>query len=159
MSRNYTDPNVKREYPTKVLIRRFLPYYKPYRKTLAADLACAALTCGAELVLPMIIRYLTNTAISNIDLLTVKIVMELALLYLALRVIDALAAFYMAYQGHVMGTYIETDLRRDAYHHLIHLSDTYFNNTKVGQIMSRISSSPASRSSSRSLFLFRSTFR
>ena len=138
MSRNYTDPNVKREYPTKVLIRRFLPYYKPYRKTLAADLACAALTCGAELVLPMIIRYLANSAISNIDLLTVKIVMELALLYLALRVIDALAAFYMAYQGHVMGTYIETDLRRDAYHHLIHLSDTYFNNTKVGQIMSRI---------------------
>ena len=134
---NY-DPNAVREYPTKVLIWRFLPYYRPYIGTLVADLACAALTCGAELVLPMIIRYLTNTALSDISLLSVKIVLELALLYLILRVIDALAAFFMAYQGHVMGTYIETDLRRDAYHHLIYLSDTYFNNTKVGQIMSRI---------------------
>ena len=134
---NY-DPNAVREYPTKVLIWRFLPYYRPYIGTLVADLACAALTCGAELVLPMIIRYLTNTALTDLSLLSIRIVLELALLYLILRVIDALAAFFMAYQGHVMGTYIETDLRRDAYHHLIYLSDTYFNNTKVGQIMSRI---------------------
>jgi len=134
---NY-DPNAVREYHTKVLIRRFLPYYRPYIGTLVADLACAALTCGAELVLPMIIRYLTNTALTDLSLLSIRIVLELALLYLILRVIDALAAFFMAYQGHVMGTYIETDLRRDAYHHLIYLSDTYFNNTKVGQIMSRI---------------------
>lgn len=138
MSRNNIDPKEMREYSTKVLIRRFLPYYKPYVRTLIKDLGCAALTCGAELVLPMIIRYLTNTAVQNIALLSVKIVAELALLYLVFRIIDALAAFYMAYQGHVMGTHIETDLRRDAYHHLIQLSDTYFNNTKVGQIMSRI---------------------
>lgn len=134
------DPNAKRTYPTKELIQRFLPYYRPYIRTLTADLACAALTCGAELVLPMIVRYLTNTAITDVSLLSVRIVLELAFLYFVLRVIDSLAAYYMAYQGHVMGTHIETDLRRDSYHHLLQLSDTYFNNTKVGQIMSRITS-------------------
>lgn len=138
MSQEKTDPNAAHEYPTAVLIRRFLPYYKGYIRTLVLDLACAALTCGAELVLPMIIRYLTNTAVEDAALLTGKIVAELALLYFLLRVVDTLAAFYMAYQGHVMGTHIETDLRRDAYHHLMQLSDTYYNNTKVGQIMSRI---------------------
>ncbi len=80
-----------------------------YLGTLFLDLACAVLTCGAELVLPMIIRYLTNTAIENAALLSVKIVAELALLYFLLCVVDTLAAFYMAYQGHVMGTHIETD--------------------------------------------------
>ncbi|MGI6117705.1 MAG: ABC transporter ATP-binding protein [Bilifractor sp.] len=138
MSADSYDPNEKREYSTKELLRRFVPYYRPYIPTLVADLLCAALTCGAELVLPMIIRYLTNTAINNIALLSVRIILRLALLYLILRVVETLAAYYMAYQGHVMGTHIETDLRHDAYHHLLKLSDTYFNNTKVGQIMSRI---------------------
>lgn len=128
----------KREYPVTELLKRFVPYYKPYIRTLVFDLFCAALTCGAELVLPMIIRYLTNTAVDDITALSIRIVGQLVLLYFVLRVIDALAAYYMAYQGHVMGTYIETDLRRDSYHHLLQLSDTYFNNTKVGQIMSRI---------------------
>ena len=109
MSQKKTDPLAVREYPTAVLIRRFLPYYKGYLGTLFLDLACAVLTCGAELVLPMIIRYLTNTAIENAALLSVKIVAELALLYFLLCVVDTLAAFYMAYQGHVMGTHIETD--------------------------------------------------
>ena len=80
--------------------------YKGYLGTLFLDLAYAVLTCGAELVLPMIIRYPTNTAIENAALLSVKIVAELALLYFLLRVVDTLAAFYMAYQGHVMGTHI-----------------------------------------------------
>lgn len=109
MSQKKTDPLAVREYPTAVLIRRFLPYYKGYLGTLFLDLAYAVLTCGAELVLPMIIRYPTNTAIENAALLSVKIVAELALLYFLFRVVDTLAAFYMAYQGHVMGTHIETD--------------------------------------------------
>jgi ATP-binding cassette subfamily B protein len=127
-----------KQYPVKVLLKRFIPYYKPYIRTLVLDLICASLTCGAELVLPMIIRYLTNTAVNDITALSIRVVGQLVLLYFVLKVIDTIAAYYMAYQGHVMGTHIETDLRRDSYHHLLQLSDTYFNNTKVGQIMSRI---------------------
>ncbi len=127
-----------RQHPVKELLKRFLPYYKPYPRYLVTDLFCAALTCLAELVLPQIIKYFTNTAVQDIAALTLQTVLTLAGLYLALRLIDAAAAFYMAYQGHVMGTKMETDMRRDAYDHLLALSDTYYSNTKIGQIMGRI---------------------
>ena len=127
-----------KQYSTEELFRRFLPYYTPYWKTVILDLFCAALTTLAELVLPMIIRYLTNTGLNNLASLTLIRVLQLAGLYVLLRAIDAVAAYYMAYQGHVMGTYIETDMRKDAYQHLQQLSFTYYNNTKIGQIMGRI---------------------
>lgn len=128
----------KKEYSTKTLIWRFLPYFKPYRKTLYMDLLCAALTTICEVVLPLIIRQITNTALTDVALLTARMIIGLALTYFVLRIIDALANFYMADIGHVMGAKIETDMRRDAYAHLQQLSNTYFNNTKVGQIMGRI---------------------
>lgn len=127
-----------RQHPVKELLRRFLPYYKPYVGIMILDLFCAALTCLAELTLPQIIKYLTNTAVEDIASITVKTVLLLAGLYLTLRLIDTGAAFFMAYQGHVMGTKMETDMRRDAYDHLLKLSDTYYSNTKIGQIMGRI---------------------
>lgn len=127
-----------KEYSTGMLVRRFLPYFQPYRRTLCADLCCAALTTVCEIVLPLIIRQITNTALEDVALLTTRMVLNLALLYFVLRIIDALANYYMADMGHVMGARIETDMRRDAYAHLQLLSNTYFNNTKVGQIMGRI---------------------
>ncbi len=127
-----------REYPTKELLRRFVPYYKPYRKTMILDLFCAALTTVCELVLPLIMRYITNEALADAAALSVRTVGLLSLLYLGLRVIDCCANYYMADMGHVMGARIETDMRRDAYGHLQQLSNTYYNNTKVGQIMGRI---------------------
>ncbi|MCH5197523.1 MAG: ABC transporter ATP-binding protein [Oscillospiraceae bacterium] len=127
-----------RQHSAKGLIGRFLPYYKPYIRTMVFDLFCAGLTCIAELTLPQIIKYLTNTAVNDIAALTIKTVLSLGCLYLVLRAIDAAAAFFMAYQGHVMGTKMETDMRRDAYDHLLRLSDTYYSNTKIGQIMGRI---------------------
>lgn len=128
----------ERGYRSGELIRRFLPYYKKYWKVVVMDLFCAGLTTICELVLPMIIRYITNTGMNDLASLTVETILRLGLLYLLLRIVDTMANFYMAYTGHVMGTKIETDMRRDAYAHLQKLSDTYYNNTKVGQIMGRI---------------------
>ncbi len=128
----------EREYTTKELIKRFIPYYRPYLKTMIVDLFCAALTTVCELILPLIMRYITNQALAEVMTLTVRTVGILGLLYLGLRIIDCLANFYMADMGHVMGAKIETDMRRDAYGHLQQLSNTYYNNTKVGQIMGRI---------------------
>lgn len=129
-----------KKYSTSELIKRFLPYFKPYRKTLYFDLFCAFLTTVCEIVLPMIIRKITNTAIEDVTLLTVRMVLSLALLYFVLRIIDTFANYYMSNTGHVMGAKIETDMRSSAYSHLQKLSETYFNNTKVGQIMGRITS-------------------
>lgn len=125
-------------YKSGELLKRFLPYYRKYWKIVVIDLFCAGLTTICELVLPMIIRYITNTGMNDLAFLTVATILRLGILYLCLRIVDTLANFYMAYTGHVMGTKIETDMRRDAYAHLQKLSDTYYNNTKVGQIMGRI---------------------
>lgn len=123
---------------TSILTKRFLPYYGKYKHILILDLICAGLTSICELVLPMIMRNLTNMATSNLAVLSVEYVLKLGILYLGLRLLDGAANFYMAGMGHVMGTYMETDMRRDAYAHLQKLSNTYYNNTKVGQIMGRI---------------------
>ena len=127
-----------KEYKTKELWGRFTPYFRKYYGTLARDLFCAALTTVCELVLPMIMRYITNIGIRDLAALTIGTVGRLGGIYLVLRIIDCIAAYYMANMGHVMGARIETDMRRDAYNHLQQLSNTYYNNTKVGQIMGRI---------------------
>ncbi len=127
-----------RNYKSGELLKRFLPYYKKYWKIVVIDLLCAGLTTICELVLPMIIRFITNAGMNDLASLTISVIARLGILYLCLRIVDTVANFYMAYTGHVMGTRIETDMRRDAYAHLQKLSDTYYNNTKVGQIMGRI---------------------
>ena len=124
--------------PKKGLLRRFWPYLKKYKRILVFDLFCAALTTLCDMVLPLIMRFLTNTATTDASLLTAGLVLRLGLLYLVLRVIDGLANYYMADMGHVMGVYVETDMRRDAFSHLQRLGYTYYSNTKVGQIMGRI---------------------
>ena len=128
----------EKTYESKELLTRFLPYFKNYKFVLFMDLFCAALTTLCELVLPLIMRYITNEGISNLAALSVETIVRLGMLYLVLRIIECAAGYYMADMGHVMGAAIETDMRRDAYGHLQKLSDTYYNNTKVGQIMGRI---------------------
>lgn len=128
----------ERTYKTGELLKRFLPYYKKYIPTVIFDLFCASLTTVCEIVLPLIMKNITDAAVSDISLLTVSYILSVGILYIALRIIDGAAYYYMAYIGHVMGVRIETDMRRAAYGHLHKLSDTYFNNTKVGQIMGRI---------------------
>lgn len=125
---------------TSTLIKRFAPYYRKYYGIMVMDLFCAALTTVCELVLPLILRYITNLGMTNLSSLTVRTIVTIGALYFVLRIIDGFASFYMAYTGHVMGAAIETDMREDAFEHLQKLSDNYFNNTKVGQIMARITS-------------------
>lgn len=119
-------------------LRRFLPYLLRYKGILLFDLVCAALTCVCELVLPLMVRAVTNMGAENPAGLTVAFILRMGALYGVLRVVDAAANYFMANTGHVMGARIETDMRRDAFAHLQKLSDAYFANTKVGQIMGRI---------------------
>ena len=128
----------ERKYKNSELIKRFLPYYKRYMPTIIFDLFCASLTTICEIILPLIMREITNAGIDDKTVLTINYVLAVGLIYLLLRIVDSAAFYYMSYVGHVMGVKIETDMRRDAYAHLHKLSNTYFNNTKVGQIMGRI---------------------
>lgn len=122
------------------LIKRFLPYYKKYKWIMVLDLFCAALTTLCELVLPLIVRKITGAVTSTPMSLTVSLVLRCGILYLILRIIDTVAHYYMASIGHIMGTKIETDMRRDFFGHLQRLSFSYYDNAKVGTLMSRITS-------------------
>ncbi len=133
-------PKNERKTSTLKLLKRFLPYYKQHGKTLTFDLFCAALTTLCELVLPLFVRFITNAAIEDISLLTAKTILSIGGIYVLLRVIDAVANYYMASIGHIMGTKMETAMRKDLFSHLQKLSYSYYDNTKVGTIMSRITS-------------------
>ena len=122
------------------LIRRFLPYYKKYKWILILDLLCASLTTVCELILPMIVRSITGAATEDPLSLTVSFVLRLGVLYLILRIIDTAANYYMASVGHIMGCKIETDMRSDFFSHLQKLSFSYYDNAKVGTLMSRMTS-------------------
>ena len=137
-----TDPALlyggERTYSSKALIKRFWPYLNKYKKLLFLDMFFASLTTLCDIVLPMIMRRLTNSAMGVTEAMGLSALLRMSLLYIGLRVIDAGANFYMQSQGHIMGVYIETDMRRAAFDHLQRLSGTYYSNHKIGQIMGRI---------------------
>ncbi len=121
-------------------LRRFLPYYRKYSGLIVLDLACAAITCVCEIVLPLIVRFLTNMGINNINGLTGTLILRIALIYLAMRAADCAAYFFMSSVGHITGARIETDMRSDLFAHLQKLSFSFYSDTKIGQIMARITS-------------------
>ena len=122
------------------LMARFLPYYGKYKKEIFFDLLCALLTTGCEIIFPLIVRAITNQAVADYTQITTGWVLKLGGLYLLLRVIDTAANHFMQYWGHVTGAKLETDMRTDLFNHLQQLSFSYYNETKVGQIMARITS-------------------
>ena len=134
------------------LFRRFLPYFKNYKGMLIFDLFCAIMTCACEIVSPLIVKEITGRVTDVAKGLGagetfVQVMpdwlpwlLKLGILYVVLRIIDAAANYYMQSRGHIMGSRIETDMRRDLFHHLQQLSFSYYNNTKIGQLMARITS-------------------
>ena len=122
------------------LLKRFLPYYRKYRGEMVFDLFCALMTTACEIIFPLIVRAITNQAVEDYTAITAGWVLKLGGVYLLLRIIDAAANYFMQYWGHVTGTKLETDMRTDLFAHLQQLSFSYYNSTKVGQIMARITS-------------------
>ncbi len=120
------------------MFKRFSVYYKPYIGIIILDLICALLSTVCELVFPLIVRHITDLAISGAQEFLMTTVLRLGALYLFLRLVDTAANYYMANNGHVMGARLETDMRRDLFNHLQDLSFKYYDNTKIGQLMSRL---------------------
>lgn len=121
-----------------LLKKHFIPYFKKHKAVLVLDLFCALLTTGCEIVLPMIIREITSVATTDISKLTWALILRLAAVYGVLKLIDMAAGYYMIYIGHGMGVKIEKDMREDMFAHLLTVPFSYFDKTKVGQLMSRI---------------------
>lgn len=123
-----------------MLKKWFFPYFKKHKKVLVLDLFCATLTTLCEIVLPMLVREITSIATTDISKLTLKLILSLAAIYGVLKIVDMAAGYYMIYIGHGMGVKIEKDMREDMFAHLLSAPFSYFDKTKVGQLMSRITS-------------------
>lgn len=117
------------------MLKKFISYYKPYLKLFILDLSCAFLIASIDLVFPLITRQFINDIIPN-GKLRIFYIFIIALLVLA--VIRAVLNYIIDYWGHIVGTRMERDMRRDLFEHLQTLSFDYFDNIKTGHIMSRI---------------------
>ena len=122
------------------LIKRFFPYLRKHLGTEAVVLLCAMTSAACEIALPLIVRTITDTDANDPQKLTVSLILSIAAAYIALRGLDSFASYCQSYWGHKMGTKIENSMREDMFDHLQKLSFTFFDNTKVGQLMSRMTS-------------------
>ncbi|WP_195277104.1 ABC transporter ATP-binding protein [Anaerotruncus rubiinfantis] len=129
-----------RTMKTSVLLGRFAPYFKKYLWILLLDLFCASLTTLCELVLPLMVRFITERGMNDLASLTTAIILKIGALYILLRIIDTAANYFMANIGHMMGAHIETDMRSDLFAHLQRLSYNFYDSNKIGQLMARITS-------------------
>jgi ATP-binding cassette, subfamily B, bacterial len=119
-------------------ISRFIAYYKPYKLLFFADMLCALVVSGVDLSFPILVRNLLDKGINNVQGLAFDLILKVAILMVSLRVIEYLCNYFITAWGHIMGARMEFDMRRDIFSHLQKLSFNYFDNTKTGQIMSRI---------------------
>ena len=117
--------------------KKFLSYYRPYLKLFLADMFCAMIAAGITLVFPMIIRYITGTVLIA-DNFEMGIIYKLGIFMVVLVIVEYLCNYFVAYQGHVMGVYMERDLRNELFQHYQKLSFSFFDEQKTGQLMSRL---------------------
>ncbi len=122
------------------LVKRFFPYLKKHLGTELIVLLCALTSAACEIILPLIVRKITDQGVEDPSSLTVKLIITICIAYVALRCVDSLASYCQSYWGHKMGTKIENSMREDMFDHLQSLSFSFFDNTKVGQLMSRMTS-------------------
>ena len=124
------------KYPNKW--KRLIGYYKPYKKVFFADMFFAFLGAVTTLILPLIIRYVTGTLVYEPRNVMLEGVAICAVIMVVLVLIQCYSNYYIANYGHVMGAKIEYDMRNEIFGHFQKLSFSFYDNQKVGQLMSRI---------------------
>ncbi|NFT06357.1 ABC transporter ATP-binding protein [Clostridium botulinum] len=117
------------------MLKKFISFYKPYKKLFFMDLIAAFIAALCDLVYPMMTRTLVNDSIPNKN---IRLIVVFAVTLLSIFLIKALCGYFMQYWGHVVGVRMQGDMRRDVFNHLQKLPNKYFDNNKTGDIMSRI---------------------
>lgn len=120
--------------------KKLVRYYKPYLGLFLSDMLFAILGAGVTLVIPLIVRYITGSVIFLPAGEVLPAILRLAVLMLALVLLEFFCNFYIGYYGHIMGAFIERDMRNEIFQHYQKLSFTFYDNQKVGQLLSRITS-------------------
>ena len=119
----------------KGMLKKFITYYKPYKKLFFMDLLVATISALCDLVYPMITRNVVNRVIPNREF---RFLIIFAVVLMVIYLIKMMCAYWMQYWGHLVGVGMQADMRRDVYEHLQKLPVRYFDNNQTGSIMSRI---------------------
>ncbi len=116
----------------------FLSYYKPFKGIFAADMFFAFLGAATTLVIPLIVRYITGTVVFLPKDEILRTIFALGAVMTALVLIQCFSNYFIGNYGHVMGAKIEFNMRKEIFEHYQRLSFSFYDNQKVGQLMSRI---------------------
>ena len=122
----------------KMRLKGLIRFYKPYLNIFLADMLFAIIAAGVTLVVPLIVRHITSTVVHLPMEEAFDQIIRFGVLMIALTVIELGCNFYITYYGHIMGTYIERDLRNTIFGHYQKLSFNFFDNQKVGHLLSRV---------------------
>ncbi|MEG1003231.1 ABC transporter ATP-binding protein [Clostridium sp.] len=117
------------------MIKKFINYYKPYKKLFFLDIFVALIAAGCDLVYPYMTKELINISIPNKNM---RMIVIFGIVLVGIFVVKAVCGYFMQYWGHVVGVRMQGDMRRDLFTHLQKLPNSYFDNNKTGDIMSRI---------------------
>lgn len=121
-------------------LKKMISYYRPYRRVFFTDMFFALLAAGVALVIPLVVRYISYHVVYMPRDEMMRTIFLLALGLLALVAIECYSRYYITNYGHVMGAKIEYDMRAEIFAHYQKLSFSFYDNQKVGQLMSRITS-------------------
>ena len=119
-------------------LKKFLSYYRPYKKIFAADMFFACLGAAVTLIIPLIIRYITSDVIYREMEESLHTILILTGIMAALIILEFYCNYFIAYYGHIMGAKMEYNMRNEIFAHYQRLSFSFFDNQKVGQLMSRV---------------------
>lgn len=122
------------------ILRRLAAYYKPYRKVFWTDMFFAFVSAAAALVIPLIVRYVTSTIVNMQASQAQSMIFRLGIVMIALVLIQWYSNYYISNYGHVMGANIEYDMRAEIFDHYQKMSFSFYDEQKVGQLMSRVTS-------------------
>ncbi len=121
-------------------LKKMIQYYKPYRKIFWADMFFATISAAVALVIPLVVRYVTNTIIYLAPDEILHKLPYIAVFLLCLVAVDCYSRYFIGNYGHVMGAKMEYNMRAEIFAHMQKLSFTFYDDAKVGQLMSRITS-------------------
>lgn len=121
-------------------LKKLFSYYKPYRVLFYSDMFFAILGAVITLVIPLIVRYITNEVVYFNHHKAMQTILVLGAVMIGLVIVEFGCNYFIAYYGHIMGAYMEADMRSDIFGHYQKLTFAFYDNQKVGALLSRITS-------------------
>ncbi|MEG0841572.1 MAG: ABC transporter ATP-binding protein [Erysipelotrichaceae bacterium] len=117
------------------MLKRFIAYYKPHRLLFTLDMIAAFFVAVCDLFYPMITRNMLNDYIPNKN---IKLLLTFALVLIGIYIIKMLLGYFVQYYGHLVGVYMQADMRKEVFSHLQKLPFSYYDEHETGNIMSRM---------------------